>query len=53
MHGGQHSRARQERAKDDQGVGQDNQHHVPALEQTALLLDHDGMQEGGTAQPGH
>lgn len=43
---------RGEGAEDNQEIGQPDQHDVPDLQDAALFLDDDAVQEGGARQPG-
>jgi hypothetical protein len=52
VHTLQHAAARGEGAQDHQEVGGPDQDHIPNLENAALLLDDDAVQEGGGGEPG-
>ena len=52
MYGGYHTASREECAVDAQGVGGDDEDHVPDFEHALFFLDHDGVQKGRAGQPG-
>ncbi len=50
---GDQAGAREQRAQDGEHEGDEDEPDVPALHHAALLLHHDGVQEGGAGEPGH
>ncbi len=52
MYGGYDAASREECAVDAQGVGGDDEDHVPDFEHALFFLDHDGVQKGRAGQPG-
>ena len=53
VHGADQTGAGEQGSEDGEDEGDEDEPDVPALHHAALLLHHDGVQEGGAGEPGH